>query len=260
MLDLTGLWAEALAGDRAPLELALVADSRLPGPRANLELAAQFADTVATTAVENRPDALALLDDWLARPARFAAEIPEGVAEYLPACAAIAAGALNARDLLTRAASDPRWRVRELAATGVQRVLTEGWDAGMQTIDDWLGSGDPLLMRAAVAAVAEPRLLRDTAHATQAFEVVRQATDALLATPAERRRADDVRVLRTALGYAISVVTVGSPDAGIPLLQQLAASDDPDARWIAKENLRKARLRPFIDRLADTRRAADLEA
>ncbi|MFX7849680.1 hypothetical protein ABTK11_21465, partial [Acinetobacter baumannii] len=61
-------------------------------------------------------------------------------------------------------------------------------------------------------------------------------------------------------GYAISVVTVGSPDAGIPLLQQLAASDDPDARWIAKENLRKARLRPFIDRLADTRRAADLEA
>ena len=108
MLDLTGLWAEALAGNRAPLELALVADSRLPGPRANLGLAARFADTVATTAVENRPDALALLDDWLARPARFAATVPENAAEFLPACAALAAGALDARELLTQAATDLR--------------------------------------------------------------------------------------------------------------------------------------------------------
>ncbi|MGK3922267.1 hypothetical protein ABI052_15360, partial [Enterococcus faecium] len=68
----------------------------------------------------------------------------------------------------------------------------------MQTVDDWLGSGDPLRIRAAVAAVAEPRLLRNAAHATQEFEVVARATDALLATPTERRRADDVRVLRAA--------------------------------------------------------------
>lgn len=258
MLDLTGLWSDALAGNRAPLELALVADSRLPGPRANLELAATFADTVATTAVENRPGAIGLLGDWLARPARFAAAVPDAAAEFLPACAALAAGTLDARDLLTRAASDPRWRVRELAATGVQRVLTADWDAGRQTVHDWLGSGDPLRIRAAVAAVAEPRLLRDAAHATQAFEVVAHATEALRALPTERRRADDVRVLRATLGYAISVVTVGSPDAGIRLLHQLAASDDPDARWIAKENLRKARLRPFADRLAAAREAEGL--
>lgn len=257
---MSDLWRSALTGTRAPLELALVADSRLPGPRANLELAARFADSVATTAAENRPGALALLGDWLARPARFAAAIPDGAAEFLPACAALAAGALDARDLLTRAATDPRWRVRELSATGVQRVLTADWDAGIETVHDWLRSGDPLRIRAAVGAVAEPRLLRDGAHATQAFEVVRHATQALLATPADRRRADDVRVLRAALGYAISVVTVGSPDAGIALLQQLAASDDTDARWIAKENLRKARLRPFADRLATARKAAGLEA
>lgn len=259
VLDMSDLWLSALAGTRAPLELALVADSRLPGPRANPELAAQFADTVATTAAENRPGALELLGDWLARPARFTAAIPEGAAEFLPACAALAAGALNARDLLTQAASDPRWRVRELAATGVQRVLTTRWDAEIETIHNWLRSGDPLRIRAAVAAVAEPRLLRDAAHATQAFEVVRQATDALLAMPAERRRADDVRVLRAALGYAISVVTVGSPDAGIDRLHQLASSDDPDARWIAKENLRKVRLRPFTDRLTTARKAVGLE-
>ncbi|CAH0225769.1 hypothetical protein [Microbacterium sp. Bi128] len=258
MLDMTALWSGALAGNVAPLELALVAGSRLPGPRANLELAAQFADTVARTAVENRPGALALLDDWLALPARFVAAIPEEVSEYLPACAALAAGSLDARALLTHAASDHRWRVRELAATGMQRVLTVGWGAGMQTVDDWLRSGDPLLIRAAVAAVAEPRLMRDAAHAAQAYEVVLQATDALLAARPELRRADDVRVLRAALGYGISVITVGHPDACIDLLQQLAASDDADARWIAKENLRKARLRPFADRLADARRAVGL--
>ena len=253
------LWRDALAGNRAPLELALVADSHLPGPRANLELAASFADTVATTTAENRSGARDLLGDWLARPARFAATVPEGAAEFLPACAALAAGALDARDLPTRAAADPRWRVRELAATGVQRVLTTDWDAGMETVHDWLRFGDPLRIRAAVASVAEPRLLRDADHATQAFEVVEQATDALLTLPAERRRADDVRVLRTALGYAISVVTVGSPDAGIDMLHQLAASDDPDARWIARENLRKARLRPFADRLTNARKATGLE-
>ena len=259
VLDMSDLWRSALAGTRAPLELALVADSRLPGPRANLELAAQFADTVATTAAKNRPGALSLLGDWLTLPARFTTTVPDGTAEFLHACAALAAGALDARDLLTQAASDPRWRVRELAATGVQRVLTADWDAGMEMVRSWLLSGDPLRIRAAVAAVAEPRLLRDAAHATEAFEVVRQATDALLATPAERRRADDVRVLRAALGYAISVVTVASPDAGISLLHQLAAADDTDARWIAKENLRKARLRPFTDHLADARRAVGLE-
>ncbi|MFB3978458.1 hypothetical protein [Microbacterium proteolyticum] len=259
MLDLTALWTAALAGNRAPLEQALAAGSRLPGPRANLELAAQFADTVATTSVENRPAALVLLGDWLADPARFAAAVPPNVAEFLPACAALAAGALDAPDLLTRAACDPRWRVRELAATGAQRMLTADWDAGMTTVQHWLRSADPLQMRAAVGAVAEPRLLRDADHAAEAYEIVERATDALLASDAERRRTDDIRVLRTALGYAVSVVTVGAPEAGIRLLLQLSARDDADARWVAKENLRKARLRPFADRLAEARTAVGLD-
>jgi hypothetical protein len=90
--------------------------------------------------------------------------------------------------------------------------------------------------------------------------VVREAVDALLALPAARRREDDVRVLRKALGYAISVVAAADPEAGLPVLERLAAATDQDARWLARENLTKARLKPFAERLAAARAAVGLPA
>ncbi|CAM5493930.1 hypothetical protein [Leifsonia shinshuensis] len=263
MADLAALWSRALSGDRAPIERALAEDSRLPGPRANLELAGRFAETVAA----DRASGLAVLAGWLATPPQLATPLPEGTEEFLPACAALAAGAVAARAaadgealpgdavaLLSTAAGDPRWRVRELAATGLQRVLAADWRAGMDQVEVWLRSGEPLPMRAAVAAVAEPPLLRDPQHAAQATAVVTEAVDALLAVPAAERRAEDVRVLRKALGYAISVVAAADPEAGLPLLERLAASDDTDAAWLVRENLAKARLKPFADRLGALRR------
>ncbi|HMR49442.1 MAG TPA: hypothetical protein PKE40_09350 [Arachnia sp.] len=258
MGDLAVLWHSAVAGNRAPLELALATGSHLPGPRANLELAARFADVAGETAADDRDAALVLLGAWLARPARFMAVISDEVSEFLPACAALAAGALGDRNLLTFAASDPRWRVRELAATGMQRILTDDWSLGLDGVQTWLRSSDPLQVRAAVAAVAEPPLLHDPGRAAQAYGVIEEAMGVLLAVPAEHRRDDDVRVLRKALGYAVSVVTVASVESGLRLLQRLAASDDPDARWVAKENLRKARLKPFSNRLAAAREALEL--
>lgn len=258
MDDLASLWCSAVAGSRTPLELALATGSRLPGPRANLELASQFADVVGETTVDNRDAALMILGDWLAQPSRFTATISDEVSEFLPACSALAVGALGEINLLTFAASDSRWRVRELAATGMQRVLVDDWPLGLSVVQAWLHSGDLLQVRAAVAAVAEPPLLNDPDHAAQAYEVIKEATDVLLSVPAEQRRDDDVRVLRKALGYAISVITVASTESGVQLLGRLATSTDTDARWVAKENLRKARLRPFNDKLAAAREALGL--
>ena len=249
MSSLADLWSAALTGDRAPLEQTIAADSRLPGPRANLELAHRLADTAAATRAGERPAARALFADWLAHPPVFAADIPEDVAEFLPSCAALAAGALGETSTVDAAAADERWRVRELAATGMQRVLADDWSTGLVAVHGWLRSGDPLRVRAAAAAVAEPPLLHDPAHAADACLVIEEAVDALLATPVEHRRDTDVRVLRKALGYAVSVVTVADPDAGLPLIERLAVSADPDAKWIAKENLGKARLRPYAGRL-----------
>ncbi|MCI0157420.1 hypothetical protein KNO15_12025 [Leifsonia shinshuensis] len=260
--ELTALWAGALGGDRAPLERRLAGASRLPGPRANLELAARFADLVGATADDGRGAAVELLGGWLAGPPSDPG-LPEGGEEFLAACAALAAGsvaagsAADAADrLLTAAAVDDRWRVREMAATGMQRVLRADWSAGLRAVRAWLRSGEPLEVRAAVAAVAEPPLLKEAGHAEEAVEVVEAAVDLLLATPSGRRADDDVRVLRKALGYAVSVVAVAHPDAGLPLLERLATSTDSDARWIARQNLTKARLAPFADRLAGAREAA----
>ncbi|MDN4599416.1 hypothetical protein [Leifsonia virtsii] len=263
--ELASLWLDALDGRPAALEERLASDSRLPGPRANLELAHRTADCAAATPDGRRRDALRLLDRWLqaGRGAEPGEPEPatEARREYLAAVAALCVGALvsvrpddDAAALLTTATSDRRWRVRELAATGLQRVLAADPERGMRLVRLWLVSG-MLPARAAVAAVAEPSLLRDRDTAQAAVRVVEQAADRLLALPSGERRAADPRVLRQALGYAVSVVAAADPAAGLPLLERLATSTDPDARWIARENLKKARLAPYADRLAVARDA-----
>lgn len=67
-----------------------------------------------------------------------------------------------------------------------------------------------------------------------------------------------MRVLRQALGYAVSVVAAAAPDEGIPLLERLATAADADARWIARENLKKARLTALGARLDVAREASAL--
>jgi len=257
--DLASAWSDALDGRAAALELRLASDSHLPGPRANLELAHRVADLAGSTPDDRRDDALRLLHRWLhdAPPQ----EGDDATHEYLAAVAALSAGALlsvhpddDAAALLTAATSDDRWRVRELAATGMQRVLAADPVRGLEVVRAWLAAG-PLPARAAVAAVAEPALLRDPGLARDALRVVRHAVDQLLALPDGERKASAPRVLRQALGYAVSVVAAADPTDGLPLLESLAASPDPDARWIARENLTKARLRPFADRLAGARDA-----
>jgi hypothetical protein len=254
-------WRRARDGDTDALERRLAEDSRLPGPRANLELAHRVADLAQATPPEGRADALRMLCRWLSDDPGARPDLPEAHREYLAAVAALSAGAILATDpdpdalaLLDAATADPRWRVRELAATGLQRVLAADWDRGLAQAHAWLPAG-ALPVRAAVAAVAEPSLLRDARHAAEAASVIERAVDALLAVPASGRRDPDVRVLRKALGYAVSVVAAADPDAGVALLERLATSTDGDARWIARENLTKARLAPLSDRLAVAREA-----
>ncbi len=53
--------------------------------------------------------------------------------------------------------------------------------------------------------------------------------------------ATPLRLLR-ALAYCWSVAVAALPDAGKPLMEVWLASDDPDIRWIMRENLKKNRL------------------
>ena len=55
------------------------------------------------------------------------------------------------------------------------------------------------------------------------------------------RRTPEAKVLRQALAFTLSVTTAATQD--FTVLDQLAESDDQDLTWIAKENLKKSRLR-----------------
>ncbi|MEU1884986.1 hypothetical protein [Micromonospora sp. WMMD987] len=210
--------------------------SGLPGPRADLELAQAVAD-------EGEPatfDRLIATDD-----------------EYLVLCGVLGLGRLLAGQTRARErtgtetrlrghATDPRWRVREAVAMALQRL----GDADLPRLLDlgtaWAADPHPLVRRAAVAAVCEPRLLTTPAAVTRAVTLCERTTAGLAALPADRRRADDVRALRQALGYCWSVAVAADPTVGLPAFRALAAVDDGDVAWIVRENSRKKRLATLL--------------
>ena len=72
---------------------------------------------------------------------------------------------------LRRHATDPRWRAREAVAMALQRLGDADMDALLDEMERWAG-GRPLEQRAAAAALCEPRLLRDPAHAARVLAVL----------------------------------------------------------------------------------------
>ena len=113
----------------------------------------------------------------------------------------------------------------------------------LELVEDWAADPHPLVQRAAVAAICEPRLLKSPAATHGAIEACDRVTRSLVERPAGERAADGVRTLRQALGYCWSVAVAADPAAGLPRFRALAGYGDRDADWITRENARKARLR-----------------
>ena len=205
----------------------LRAHSGLPGPRANLELA--FA--AAEEASPERLDELLATDE-----------------EYLVLCGTIglgrlmAAGAEGTGERLRGYAKDARWRVREGVAMGLQRLGDADLPRLLSLVTTWAGDPDPLVQRAAVAGICEPRLLRRPDAAARAIGICERVTRELAARPSGERKNDAVRTLRQALGYCWSVAVAADPDTGLRRFETLAAYDDADVAWIARENAKKSRL------------------
>ena len=89
-------------------------------------------------------------------------------------------------------------------------------------------------------ALCEPRLLVDPRHAGAVLATLDAITTSILSV--EERRDPDFRVLRQALGYCWSVAVAALPEPGKAAMERWCASDDPDVRWIMRENLKKKRL------------------
>jgi hypothetical protein len=94
--------------------------------------------------------------------------------------------------------------------------------------------------RAAVAAVCEPRLLKESKHAKHVLKLLDAITTSIVHESV--RKAEDFKTLRQALGYCWSVAVVALPAEGKPAMEKWLIHPDPDVVWIMRENLKKNRL------------------
>jgi len=204
-------------------------ESGLPGPRGNLELAyavaeegtkRQFEQWLSIQAEENTPKV------------------------FLVFCGIVGLGKWAARDprlfdRLLPYASDPRWRIREAVATGLQLAGDQNMDLLLKEMKKW-SRGNWYEKRAAAATLAEPRLLEQAKHARQVLRILDTITASM--EKADAAKEESFKVLRKGLGYCWSVAVAALPESGKPLMEKWLESDNKDILWIMKENLKKNRL------------------
>jgi hypothetical protein len=211
----------------------LLENSGLPGPRANLELA---------RAVSDEGD-----EDLFRRYIAFGPDIApvNSPAEFLAFCGMVGFGRLMADGILgllgpvREAASDPRWRMREAVSMALQRWGSKDFVGMMAEMSRWK-SGNPFEQRAAAAALCEPAQIKDSWRARAVLKILDEIT-ASIAEQADRK-SEAFKALRKGMGYCWSVAAVASPDEGKPRMEAWLESEDPDIRWIMKENLGKKRM------------------
>ena len=204
-------------------------ESGLPGPRGNLELAyavaeegtkKQFKQFLSFQAEENTPEV------------------------FLVFCGVVGLGKLAANDptlfeQLRTYASDPRWRIREAVATGLQLVGDQNMELLLEEMQKW-SKGNWYEKRAAAAALAEPRLLKQPKYTRKVLQILDEITESMENTNSSKDEA--FKVLRQGMAYCWSVVVAALPASGKPLMEKWSASHHKDIRWIIRENLKKNRL------------------
>ena len=204
-------------------------ESGLPGPRGNLELAyavaeegskKQFEQLASVQAEENTPEV------------------------FLVFCGVVGLGKLAGRypelfERLRQSASDPRWRVREAVATGLQLTGDQSMALLLREMKKW-SRGNWYEKRAAAATLAESRLLDHTKHTEQVLRILDAITASMEKT--DITKDESFKVLRQAMGYCWSVVVAALPESGKPLMEKWLNSENKDILWTMKENLKKKRL------------------
>jgi hypothetical protein len=210
----------------------LLAESRLPGRRANIELG---------HAVALEGDA-ARFERYLALDAGRAPANTPG--EFLAFCGVLGLGRLVAAgerpfSSLRPYANDARWRLREAVAMALQgagQVDPGGLEAEMRRWAD----GSYLEQRAAAAGLCEPELLAEPQLCRASLDILDSVTGHVARAP---DRSDEAfRTLRQGLAYCWSVAVAACPNPGKGRFERWLASSDSDVRWILRENLQKKRL------------------
>ncbi|GCF07846.1 hypothetical protein KDI_14100 [Dictyobacter arantiisoli] len=246
-----------MTGLPRPLEFYLLEHSRLPGPRANLELANDVAYLLATASAEHPQAVLSLIKTFSNGDRQLVTSgTPE---EFVMLCGIVSAGACASvrsewreqiTELLNHYACSSSWRVREAVSTAFQHLLSADTRMTLECLLQLAQSHNFLQQRAAVAAIAEPRLLYGPELCEDALQLQRIVLEQLARVPALERKNEDFRVLRRALGYTLSVVTAALPEKGFALMRECALWNDHDVHWILRENMKKKRIAKFTQEIA----------
>src|SRR3989337_246287 len=100
--------------------------------------------------------------------------------------------------------------------------------------------GGFLEQRAVAAGLCEPDLLQDEAAVRQVLALLEAITESMAG--AQDRKSEDFKALRKGMACCWSVAAAALPAEGKAAMQRWFGSDDPDMRWVMKQNLTKKRL------------------
>jgi hypothetical protein len=261
---LSSLVERALKGSQRPLEFYLRENGRLPGARANMELANDVSYLLAAS-VSRHPDAVHFLTNYFTN-GDSQTVVSNTPAEFVMICGLVASGACAAlqRDwqaetfeLLGRYAYSPHWRVRRGVATAYQHLLASVPDVTGEHLMYLASEGNYWQQCAAITTIAEEPLLYMPDILATALQLQHIILERLHNAPIDARKGEDFRTLKRTLGFTLSVITVSAPEQGFALMRECATWNDNDIRWILRENLNKKRLAKFVE---DTRVVSNLLA
>ncbi len=245
----------ALQDNPRPLEFFLREQSHLPGPRANLKLVDDVSHLLAEV-VSTREEDVRRVIEYLTRDEKTLEVNTPG--EFVVLCGVLACGVCAAvyaawrgkvMARLSEFACNASWRVREGTAIAFQRLLEAAPEETSGCLRIWASEGNCWQQRASVAAIAEPAFMNDAVLKEAALDIQRVIVRRFHAIPQSERKREDVRALRQATGYTLSVITAALPEQGFALMRECASWDDADINWILRENLKKKRLAKFSDQV-----------
>jgi len=210
----------------------LLKNSGLPGPRGNLELLHSFSEKATEREVN---ECFSFYRDDLHNS-------PE---EFVVMCGIVGYCILNKDNIpktlttIRKYASHSSWRIRESVAIGIQEIAENNMCEIINNLKKWM-DGNELEKRAIVAALCEPKLLKEKTIIIELLEILNIITMGF--DKIDGKLSENQNSLRKTLGYGWSVAIVSLPNEGKLAFEKIAECNNKHIKWIVKENLRKKRL------------------
>jgi hypothetical protein len=119
------------------------------------------------------------------------------------------------------------------------------WTAYLAEMESW-SAGNPFEQRAVVAGLCEPVLLKNPVHAKQVLDRLQQITDGMMID----FRSQERRLYRLTQSFGIWLERCDCllhRSMVCRACKPLLTSPDKDLSWIARENMKKNRLKKIIN-------------